>query len=68
MLIIKATILRRAWRVRVQARFLCISLELGTLRAKKNVGALIIRIGFWGIFYYDYNGNPQKNSLFAQET
>ena len=26
-----------------------------------NVGALIIRIGFWGILYYRYNKEPQDS-------
>ena len=25
-----------------------------------NIGALIIRIGFWGILYYTYNKEPPK--------
>ena len=26
----------------------------------RNIGALIIRIGFWGPLYYKYNKEPQK--------
>ena len=28
-------------------------------RSKLHVGALIIRIGFWGKRYYDYNTEPK---------
>ena len=28
-----------------------------------NVGALIIRIGFWGPLYYNYNKEPSQNSI-----
>ena len=27
---------------------------------RHNTGALIIRIGFWGLSYYNYNKEPQK--------
>ena len=30
-------------------------------RTGHNIGALIIRIGFWGILYYNYHKEPQNN-------
>ena len=27
------------------------------------IGALIIRMGFWGILYYNYNKEPAPNSI-----
>ena len=30
-----------------------------------NIGALIIRIGFWGILYYNYNEGPPEIVLVA---
>ena len=32
-------------------------------RAQTNKAALIIRIGFWGPLYYNYNEEPPKNSI-----
>ena len=28
-----------------------------------NIGALIIRMGFWGPLYYNYNREPPQNSV-----
>ena len=30
---------------------------------KDNIGAFIIRIGFWGPFYYNYHKEPPKIAL-----
>ena len=32
----------------------------GSIRVLKNIEALIIRIGFWGILYYAYNKEPPR--------
>ena len=32
----------------------------GKTQKDPNLGALIIRIGFWGLFYYKYNKEPPK--------
>ena len=34
------------------------------LLGKLTIGALIIRIGFWGPLYYKYNEGTPKNSIF----
>ena len=33
------------------------------LRGSFSIGALILRIGFWGPLYYSYNKDPPKNSI-----
>ena len=44
----------------------CVHLHTATvikqtrLRITTNIGALIIRIGFWGPLYYSYNKKPPK--------
>ena len=39
-----------------------VRLELEPVTAG-SIGALIIRIGFWGPFYHDYNKEPPQNSI-----
>ena len=36
---------------------------MGHLVLKASIGALLIRIGFWGPLYYNYTREPPQNSI-----